>query len=363
MKNITFFICSLGSGGAEHQLIVLSHLLLAYGYNITITTFGRTQDHYEVDSRIKRVRLCGNKGKIGQFLSILNYFAKLDTNVVISFGQRESVYALIPLLFRRKIKAIAGERNFTIGKSTIYEKLLASCLYRRSTYVVSNNYSQAKHLLSLNPKLLDKVKVITNYTDLSLFDCKDYSSNTPVRIGVLARYNEQKNYLRFVKAISKLKEKTDIPFVIEWYGNMAFKDNQVNEHYTKMKEMVIKLGLDECVKLNNHITDVASILNTFDAIALPSLHEGFSNSISEAICCGRPVICSDVSDNSVMVHDGENGFLFNPLDVEDIANAMLKFLKMSNKESVVMSVASRKRAETLFDKNLFVKSYKDLIES
>lgn len=363
MKNITFFICTLGSGGAEHQLVVLSDMLLACSYDITITTFGQTKDHYNIDSRIKRVCLGEKKGKIAQMFSIFYYFLRLKTDVVISFGQRESVYCLIPLLFRRKIKVISGERNFTVGKSSIYEKLLTKFLYKRSRYVVSNNYSQSKHLVKLNPQLKDKVRVIVNHTNLSLFNYKGYCPNNPIRIGVFARYSEQKNYVRFVKAIALLRKKTNIKFVVEWYGNKIFKDKQTNEHYVKMKAMIDNLGLEECLRLNNHVTDVASVLNKFDVIALPSLFEGFSNSISEAICSGRPVVCSDVSDNSVMVHNGENGFLFNPLDAEDMSIVLLRMLELSNEDRYKMSLASRKIAESLFDEHIFLHSYQQFIES
>ena len=98
-------------------------------------------------------------------------------------------------------------------------------------------------------------------------------------------------------------------------------------------------------------------------MCLPSLHEGFSNSISEYICCGRPVICSDVSDNSVMVHDGENGFLFDPLNVESIMEAFVRYFDISFEQRDKMGVRSREIAESLFDKDKFIESYIKLIEA
>lgn len=39
--------------------------------------------------------------------------------------------------------------------------------------------------------------------------------------------------------------------------------------------------------------------------------------------CGRPVLCGNVSDNSLMVHDTHNVFLFNPQDVNDNSSVKL----------------------------------------
>ena len=104
-------------------------------------------------------------------------------------------------------------------------------------------------------------------------------------------------------------------------------------------------------------------LRKFDAMCLPSLVEGFSNSISEYICCGKPVICSDVADNSLMVHDGKNGFLFDPTNIDEMVDVVLKFFNLPTEERNMMCIQSRKIAEELFDKESFVQKYIKLIES
>ena len=120
--------------------------------------------------------------------------------------------------------------------------------------------------------------------------------------------------------------------------------------------------LNEYITIHEPTKNVAQLIPSFDAMCLPSLYEGFSNSISEYICCGRPVICSDVSDNSIMVHEGENGFLFNPLDVEDIVRAFSSYFSSSKEKRLLMGQKSREIAEQLFDKELFINEYIKLIE-
>lgn len=127
--------------------------------------------------------------------------------------------------------------------------------------------------------------------------------------------------------------------------------------------MMKEYGLTDTIIIKDPTREVASLIPQYDVLCLPSLHEGFSNSISEYICCGRPVICSNVSDNPVMVKEGENGFLFDPTDASDIAEAFSRFFSLTKEMRTAMGRRSREIAEALFDKERFISAYIDLIES
>ena len=63
-----------------------------------------------------------------------------------------------------------------------------------------------------------------------------------------------------------------------------------------------------------------------------------------------------------MVHDGVNGFLFAPTDVNSMCDAFCKFFQLTQNQIIEMGVNSRQIAETLFDKDNFINSYVRLIE-
>ena len=102
--------------------------------------------------------------------------------------------------------------------------------------------------------------------------------------------------------------------------------------------------------------------NYCDVMCLPSLFEGFSNSLSESICCGKPVLASNISDNPIIVRDGVNGFLFNPTDVDDMANSIKKMLDLSDDERIEMGNRSRSHALSLFNLEKFTNDYVEIIE-
>lgn len=363
MKKITAFICSLESGGAEHQLVCLCDMLVAKGYDVSIVTWADTEDHYSFDTRIKRVRLGQKKSPFLKMLIIWKYLLSFKTDVLISFGQRENLFSIFPMLFRPRIKVIAGERNYTKGRKTSKESLLFKFLYRRANYIVPNSYSQARYIEDTAPHLRNKIRVITNYTDLELFKVAPISVSSPLRIGIFARYSLQKNYERFAMAVKLMKDKYGNRFIIDWFGNICDKNGNHNADYLAFRDLIEEYSIGDVIRLNNHVKDVVSELSNFDAVALPSLWEGFSNSISEAICCGKPMLVSDVSDNSVMVKDGVNGFLFNPYNPEDMCEAFGKFFQLSAEDIILMGVKSREIAISLFDVESFVERYIEIIEN
>lgn len=359
MKSIYLFIASLSSGGAEHQLSILANILVKH-YHVTIVTFADTKDHYPLDNRVKRVRLeKGNHFKT--FMSCFKFFLALKEGCVISFGQRENMICLTPLLLNHRVKVLAGDRNTTYGEASRMEKLLAKVLYYRAAYVVPNSHSQANYLSSSYPHLSRKIKAITNYTDLNQYVVAPYPQNKVMRIGVFCRYEQQKNYQRLVLAVKKLADKGMDNFMVEWYGSQA-RLGSPHPGYLDMKGLVEKFHLEKVIFLNDSIQGVAAKMAEMDILCLPSLYEGFSNTISEGICCGRPMLVSRVSDNPVMVHDGVNGFLFNPLDVDDMAEKIEKILNLSRKKREQMGMTGRKIAESLFDKEKFEQDYINLIE-
>ncbi len=364
MKRIVFLGSGLSSGGAEHQCSQLMNMLVERGYDVTYASFGDVPDHYYVSPNVKRVYLAPGVSIKKKVWTVEKYLLKVPVDVVIAFSQRLSVLTLFPLLLRPKVKVISSERNFTIGEPDKYERILMKTgIYRRADHIVPNNFSQGKYLAEKIPSIKKKIKVITNYTDINLYQCSPVPNNEITRIGIFCRFEEQKNFHRFIEAVYLLKQTTSERFRIDWYGNRSFKSEGQRHYYEEGFQKVRELRLEDVLILHDATKDVPRLIPQFDALCLPSLHEGFSNSISEYICCGRPVICSDVSDNSVMVHEGENGFLFNPLEVNDIVKAMTAYLHTTNSERSKMGQRSREIAEALFDKDRFINDYINIIET
>ena len=360
MKRVCFFTPSVGGGGAERQMAVLCNLLVENGYDITIVSYSQTPDQYELDQRIRRIKIDIVGRRFRKYLDFFLFFLKIPTDCFISFQPSESFMAMPSFFFRPRVKVLVGERNLTSGHLLWFEKINYSFLYRRANCIISNSYSQKNHLYETYPWLRKKLMVITNYTDIEKFKFAHSPQNEVKRIGIFCRYTPQKNYERFAEAVKILKSMTEQKFMIDWYGK---NDTFTRDNKAYFESLIKDYAIDDCLKTHDIVNNVSELLPSYDAICLPSLYEGFSNSISEAISCGKVMLVSDVSDNSVMVHNNENGFLFDPLNVRSIADAFLKFFDCDNDRVKEMEIKSREIAENLFDKEKFLNSYVNEIES
>ena len=65
------------------------------------------------------------------------------------------------------------------------------------------------------------------------------------------------------------------------------------------------------VRFLGHRPDAASLLHHCDVFWLASIFEGMSNSLMEAMACGKPVIVSDIPANRELVRHGIDGYLVN----------------------------------------------------
>lgn len=364
MKRITLFIASLSSGGAEHQLVMLAQFLVEKGYHVTIVNYTDTPDHYSVPPGVNQVKLGLGFNSVFKVFLIFKYFLTINTDVVISFGQRDNFFCLIPLLFRRNIKVLAGERNFTVGSSSFYEKWLLRVLYKRANYIVPNSLSQREYILSKRSIWQQKVITITNYTDLNIYTTQTVSpiDKAKLSIAIFSRLVPQKNCLAFAEVVKILKRRIGDKICVSWFGNMNPIGELNIKYLNDLRNRIKDYDISDMFILHDHIQNVPQIMSLYDAVCLPSLKEGFSNTISEAICLGKPLLVSDVSDNKVMVHSGENGLLFNPTDINDMVDKITTFYYLPVEQKKEMGRNSRKIAETLFQKDKFINSYVKLIE-
>ncbi len=87
-----------------------------------------------------------------------------------------------------------------------------------------------------------------------------------------------------------------------------------------------KQGLAGRVKLAGKQFDLSPYYQAADVFVLPSLSEGLSNALLEAMACGLAVLASAVGGAKDLVKEGISGFCFPPDDREYLKSLVLKFL-------------------------------------
>jgi len=116
----------------------------------------------------------------------------------------------------------------------------------------------------------------------------------------------------------------------------------------RLRRLAVRLGMSERITLAGFLPDTRTATNAIDVFALPSLKEGLSISLLEAMAAGKPVIASRVGGVPEAVMEGFTGLLVTPGDAPALAGA-LRTLLFDQELRRRMGEAGRKRAKEVFD--------------
>ena len=93
-------------------------------------------------------------------------------------------------------------------------------------------------------------------------------------------------------------------------------------------DMLTRAGAAHRAWLPGERTDIAQLLRAMDLFVLPSLAEGSSNTILEAMASGLPVVATAVGGNPVLVHPGFTGILVPPRTPDLMAAAIADYCRI-----------------------------------
>jgi glycosyltransferase involved in cell wall biosynthesis len=162
--------------------------------------------------------------------------------------------------------------------------------------------------------------------DLSPVTDPDLLAATRSRYGLSETYllyvgtlHPRKNLVRLVRAFgaSVASEHPSLQLVL------AGKEGWLTD---EIQAAVRRLGLEDRVLLTGYVPedDLPAMLSGALAFVFPSLFEGFGLPVLEAMACGTPVLCSEVS--SLPEVAGEAALLVDPLDTDALAEALARIV-------------------------------------
>ena len=359
-KRILLFIDELGSGGAQRQIVSLARLLKESGkFDVLIVDY---YDNKFYDAELKKWCIAfehvPTKGKWNIIQMFRHYVSVKKPDVVIAYMENPSIVAcLTRLTIRHSFRLIVSERNTT--QFNDWRTWIRFQLYRFSDYVVPNSFSQQNFIETHFSFLSPKIVTIQNYLDTNRFiPSLNGQISNKVRNGlVVGRVVEQKNVLRVLEALKILKDK-GVVLHFDWYGK-PFPES----YYQKCLETVKSLGLKDYIAFHQPTQQIVEKYQKADFFLLPSIYEGFPNVLCEAMGCGLPVLASRVCDNPNIVAEGDNGFLFDPYSVEDIASKIKEMISLDEASFLRMGQCSRELAMQKFSEEFFLKQYTQLVNN
>jgi sugar transferase (PEP-CTERM/EpsH1 system associated) len=120
-------------------------------------------------------------------------------------------------------------------------------------------------------------------------------------------------------------------------------------------------GLDQLAWLPGERSDIAEIMRGLDCFVLPSLGEGISNTILEAMASGLPIIATAVGGNGELVNEGINGLLVPPANPAKLAEAIVNLAQQTD-VAKAMGQQSRRFVEERYGMSAMVSRYQQLYD-
>jgi glycosyltransferase involved in cell wall biosynthesis len=209
----------------------------------------------------------------------------------------------------------------------------------------------------------EKMVVIPNGYDLGMFRPDSaareairkelqLSNETPV-VGLVARFDPQKDHCNFVRAASLLhQDMPDVQFVLCGHG--------VDWENTQLTTWIEEAGIRSRFHLLGSRNDIPKLTAAFDIACLASFSEGFPNVVSEAMSCGVPCVVTDVGDAALIV--GQTGIVVPPKNPDALATALRKMVDLGPEGRSHLGMAARQRIIEQFNLPQIVARYETLFQ-
>jgi sugar transferase (PEP-CTERM/EpsH1 system associated) len=363
--HILYVLHSLGRGGTENGVVNLLNRMDPQRFRFTIALMEKNRAMLE---RVERPgvsvvtvrRRWGNDPLYPASLYALFRREKPDLVHTRNFSCIEGLAAARLAGIKAVLHSEHG-RDVTEADGLKRRRAFArSILFRCADRVVTVSEELRSTILANVKVVPEKVQCLPNGVDLSRFAPRGARERIrrefglgadELVIGSVGRHDPVKDYRSLLLAFAAFPDISRLRLLLCGDGPQNLE----------LRELARDLGVAERVLFTGFRDDIPDVLTSFDLFVLPSVTEGMSNAILEAMASGLPCVATRVGGNGELVSHGVNGLLVPPASPEKLHDAV-RYLVEDRDARLRMGRAGRTRAETRFSLQGMVARYEDLYE-
>lgn len=345
---ILVVISSLQIGGEQRALNTLSDEFVKLGNNVDIYVLSPKVDkQFDFNPSIN-ITYHSNSGAFKNIDRVRDIRKTIKNNaydVVIGFAVIPSILCSLAG-YRTKVPVVVCERNDPM----IYRnalKTLRSIAYRLCTAGIF----QTKDAADCFPYMKKKT-VIPNPINRAIPDV--YTGVREKSIVCTSRFTKAKNQDVLVEAFDRIHEK-HADYILEMYGDGVEKDRLI--------ENINNKGLADRILIHDAVPNILDIIRKKEVFVLPSKHEGYPNSLVEAMALGLACISTDcrIGGPKDIITDHNNGLLVTVDSVDELEQALDELL--SNKELIKKFQNNSVRIRTRLKADIIAENWMNYIRS
>ncbi|MEU7831174.1 MULTISPECIES: glycosyltransferase [unclassified Nonomuraea] len=328
LRRVAFLIGHLGRGGAEAQISLLAQGLSGRGIEVHMFLISKSGPHEAVlrDAGIEVHHLGFGRTSSGSadLLRCLRGFARLIRSLRHIRPEVLHAYLFEGRMLGPPAAWLAGVPVMVAGRRNAGEPeqrhrrvlVLERTMTRLTDHVVTNAVAVAEEARAITKIPARKLSVIYNGLRASAFERAEPASIEDTELPVVlcvARLAPQKGHDILIEAASRLLRRgRPCTFLLAGEGRERHR----------LEELVRGSRVD--VRFLGDRTDVKALLARADVVVLPSLWEGLSNAVMEAMAAGRPIVATAVGGTPELL-DGR-GVLIPASDAEALADGIVRVL-------------------------------------
>lgn len=371
-KKISFFIDSLGGGGAERVVSVLCTELISKGYDVDILMLQKREIAYHLPEKVslyyvQDMPVTTKYGKITRIVfEIWNRFRfRVYVPILRRLGYQKYpkwnetsfyLYSQFVLPYREYLRKNPDSTAFGfLIRSNIALLMAAKWTGVKAVFCERNNPVRPDMPVNIM-RIRDKVYKCCDAAVFQTEEEREYYTKlrcdsavipNPIKEGLPERYdgerrheivnfcrmNAQKNLKLLIDAFELLLK--DYPdYTLRIYGRGEEKEN--------LKKYIAEKKLNKSIFLEDFASNIHEIIRDAKMFVSTSDYEGLSNSMIEAMAIGMPCVCTDCAGGGakMMIQDHENGILVPVGDKQAVCDGMVEIINDNELEKKLSINAS-----------------------
>ncbi len=370
--HIVHYVWGFHTGGLENGVVNLINNLPNDGYRHSIVCQKGYDPAFFARITAPNVEIYDIAKQEGTDLALFWRLAKLlwrlKADVFHSRNLSTMEGQLIATLLQIKLR-VHGEHGWDVGDlggtNLKYQKLrrwLKGCVHQ---FVALSTEAQ-QYLLDKIGVARHKVQRICNGVDLTRFETSAVKTeplawqfdDSQLVFGTVGRMATVKNQQLLLEAFIELCRR--YPEQASSLRLLLVGDGALRQ---TLEQRAVAADVTDVVIFAGNSSNVPLMLSQMDVFVLPSLAEGISNTILEAMACGLPVIASRVGGNpELILPEHQHSHLFESNNVGELADCMALYIQNPARYQSD-SVMVKQHCQNNFSLDTMVQRYHQLYQS
>ena len=263
--------------------------------------------------------------------NVIFYLLRYKPRVVLP--QAFSLWTLLIVLFKpiggwKIVLLYEGSSPNTDYRDSTFRTVVRRWLAKSADMFVANSYAGGKYLHEVLNIPEDKILVRTYMVpDAEALQKQLVAAEVPNLEGVrrpiflyVGRITQRKGLKTLLKACGHLRSRG--------YENYTLLIIGKGDQKAELEALIKDEGIEEQIRWEGWVAygRLGAYFQQSDIFVFPTYEDVWGMVVPEAMVFGKPILCSRGATASELLAEGENGYIFDPHDLEELAEKMQVFL-------------------------------------